>query len=102
MNLSSPSNSGSSPWYTDGRKMRDNNVEQRINTRFCVQNDRSASETSLLPLAYGEYTVKSSSGFEWHRRFKEGREDVQDNPRSGQTETQRTSVNVDRVQMNDE
>jgi AraC-like DNA-binding protein len=41
--------------------------------------------------------MKKSSAFEWHRRFKEGQEDVQDNPRSGQTNTQRTDVNVDRV-----
>ena len=30
-------------------------------------------------------------------RFKEGREDVQDDPRSGQPKTQRTDANVDRV-----
>jgi len=35
--------------------------------------------------------------FEWHRRFKEEREDVQDDPRSGQPKTQRTGANVDRV-----
>ena len=37
------------------------------------------------------------SVFEWHRRVKEGREDVQDDPRSGQPKTQRTDANVDRV-----
>jgi len=42
--------------------------------------------------------MKKSSVFEWHRRFKEGREDVQDDPRSGQPKTQRTDANVDRVQ----
>ena len=40
--------------------------------------------------------MKKSSVFEWHRRFKEGR-DVQDDPRSGQLKTQRTDANVDRV-----
>jgi hypothetical protein len=38
-----------------------------------------------------------SSVFEWHRWFKEGREDVQDDPRSGQPKTQKTGANVDRV-----
>jgi len=28
--------------------------------------------------------MKKSSVSEWHRRFKEGREDLQDDPRSGQ------------------
>ena len=41
--------------------------------------------------------MKKSSVFEWHRRFKEGREDVQDDPRSGQSKTQRTVANVDRL-----
>ena len=45
---------------------------------------RSASETlALLTVAYGEYAMKKSSVFEWYRWFKEGREDVQDDPKSG-------------------
>jgi len=48
-------------------------------------------------VAYGEYAMKKSSVFEWHMRFKEGREDMQDDPRSGQPKTQRTDANVDRV-----
>jgi hypothetical protein len=42
-------------------------------------------------------TLTKSSVFEWHRRFKEGREVVQDNPKSGHSKTQRTDANVDRV-----
>ena len=41
--------------------------------------------------------MKKSSVFEGHRRFKEGREDVQDDPRSGQPKTQRIVAYVDRV-----
>jgi hypothetical protein len=37
------------------------------------------------------------SVFDWHRRFKEGRENMQDDPRSGQPKTQRTDADVDRV-----
>jgi hypothetical protein len=41
----------------------------------------SAKETLvLLTLACGEYAIKKSSVFEWHLRFKEGPEDVQDDP----------------------
>jgi hypothetical protein len=29
-----------------------------------------------LTLAYGEYTLKKSSVFKWHRQLKEGHEDV--------------------------
>ena len=47
-------------------------------------------------MAYGEYAMKKSSVFEWHRGFKKRREGVQDDPRSGQPKTQRTDANVDR------
>jgi len=78
--------------------MSDKNLEQRINNKFCVKIGKSASETlALLTVAYGEYAMKKSSVFEWYKRFKEGREDVQGDPRSGQPKTQRTDANVDRV-----
>ncbi|PNF20605.1 hypothetical protein B7P43_G04264, partial [Cryptotermes secundus] len=52
---------------------------------------------TLLTVAYDEYAMKKSSAFEWHRRLKEGREDVQDDPRSGLPGMQRTDANLDRV-----
>jgi len=76
MSFSFPSSRGSStcPWYTVGRKMSDKNLMQRINIKFCVKIGKSASETlAVLTVAYGEYDMKKSSVFEWHRRFK-GRE----------------------------
>jgi len=42
---------------------------------------------ALLTVVYGEYAMKKWSVFEWHRRFNEGREDVLDDPRNGQTKT---------------
>jgi hypothetical protein len=51
---------------------------------------------ALLTVAYGEYAMKKFSVFEWHRRFKEGR-DVPYDRRSGQPKTHRTDENVDRV-----
>jgi len=78
--------------------MSDKNLEQRINIKFCVKIGKSDSETlALLTVAYGEYAMKKSSVFEWHRRFKEGREDVQDDSKSGHTKTQRKDTNVDKV-----
>jgi hypothetical protein len=78
--------------------MSDKNLEQRKNCTFCVKFGKSASETlALLTVAYGAYAMKKSSVFERHRRLKEGREDVQNDPRSGQPKMQRTDANVDRV-----
>jgi len=100
MSRSFPSSTGSNtyPWYRVGGKMSDKNLKQRMNIKFCVKIGKSAIQTlALLTVAYGEYAMKKSRVFEWHRRFKEGREDVQDDPRSGQPKTVRTDENVDRV-----
>jgi hypothetical protein len=53
--------------------MSDKNLEQRINIKFCVKIGKSANGTlALLTVPYGEYAMKKSIAFEWHRRFKEG------------------------------
>jgi AraC-like DNA-binding protein len=78
--------------------MSDKNLEQWINITFCVKIGKNASKMlALLTVAYGEQAMKKSSVFEWHGRFKEGREDVQNDPSSGQPITQRTDANGDRV-----
>jgi hypothetical protein len=64
--------------------MSDKNLEQRINIKFCVKIRKSSRETlALLTLVYGEYAMKKSSVCERFRRFKVGREYVQDDPEVG-------------------
>jgi hypothetical protein len=41
--------------------------------------------------------MKKLSAFEWHRQFKEGRDNVQDDPISWQSKKQRTDINVDSI-----
>jgi hypothetical protein len=43
-------------------------------------------------VAYGEYALKKLSVVEWHRWFKEGRED-------GQSKTQRTDAYLERLKI---
>lgn len=43
--------------------------------------------------------MSRSRVFEWHKRFKEGREEVEDDPRSGRPSTSRTDDNVERVRQ---
>jgi hypothetical protein len=65
--------------------MSDKNLEQRINITFWMKTGKSVRETlALLTLAYGEYAMKKSIGFESYRWSKEGREAVQGDLRSGQ------------------
>jgi hypothetical protein len=68
-----------------------------------VNTGKSASEMlALLTMAYGQYAMKKSSVSQWHTRFKEGREYVQDDPRSGQPKTHGTDANVARVRTHGE
>jgi hypothetical protein len=69
----------------------------RINIKFSVKIGKTGSETALLTVTYGEYAMKKLSVFEWHRRFKEGRIDMKDDPRIGQPKTQKTDAKSGRA-----
>jgi hypothetical protein len=71
--------------------MSDRLLEQRINIKFCAN---SESETlQMLTEAYGADAMKTSSVFDWHKRFKEDREDVKDDESTGRPKTHRTDEN---------
>ena len=62
------------------------NIEQRYAIKFCVKLNKSATETfASLTEAYGDATLSITVVFKWHKAFKEGRENVEDVPRSGRT-----------------
>ena len=48
----------------------------------------------LLQEVNGDDTMSRTRLFEWHRRFKEGREEVEEDRRSGRPSTSRTDKNV--------
>ena len=73
-------------------------IEQRINLKFLVRLGKTSTETfNLLQEVYGDATMSRTRIFEWHKRFREGREDVEDDPKSGRPTTSRTNENVERV-----
>jgi hypothetical protein len=47
----------------------------------------------MLAEAYGADAMKKSSVFEWHKRFKDGWENVKDDERTGRPKTHRTDEN---------
>jgi hypothetical protein len=58
-------------------------MEQRVNIKCCVKLGKTPIETyEILQTAYGDEALSHSSVFEWFKRFKDGREDLQDNSRS--------------------
>ena len=80
--------------------MSDRYLEQRISIKFCVKLNKSASETHhLLKEAYGDEVMSRARVFDWHKRFKEGREDIRDDARSGRPVTHRTDENIKKVIM---
>ena len=74
--------------------------EQRAKLNFLAKLGKTPSESfAMLQQVYGEETMSRSHAFEWHKRFKEGREEVEDDPRSGRPSTSRTADNIERVKQ---
>ncbi|UYV66373.1 hypothetical protein LAZ67_4001480 [Cordylochernes scorpioides] len=73
-------------------------LEQRYAIKFCVRLGKNATETfQMLQKAFKDDCISRSQCGKWHKAFKEGREEVADEPRSGRPTTARTDENVDRV-----
>lgn len=78
--------------------MNDNNFEQRCAIRFCFRLGHSATETLLkLQQAYGDSVLSRAQVFRWFKAFSEGRESIEDEPRTGRPSSSRTDENVDRI-----
>jgi len=57
----------------------DSFTEQRVVIKLCVTLNKTVSETfDMLHTAYRDDTLSRSRTFEWHRRFKAGREVTED------------------------
>jgi hypothetical protein len=84
--------------FCPGGKISDRLLERHINIKFCAKLGKGVSETlQMLTEAYGADAMIKSSVFEWHKRFKKGREDVKDDERTGCLKTHWTDENVEKV-----
>ena len=73
-------------------------IEQRINTKFCVKLGKTTTETlKMLRDVYEDSSMSRTRVFEWHKRFVEGREDVEDDSKSGRSCTSTTDTNIKKV-----
>ena len=62
----------------------DDTLEERYAIKFCFTLGKNATETyGMLQTDFGPSYVKRASVFEWHKRFKQGRESVRDDDRYG-------------------
>jgi len=55
----------------------------------------------MLGNCFGSDTLKKTAVYEWHERFKSGRESVEDDERSGRS-TSKTDENINKVRNVDQ
>ena len=67
-------------WWSS--KMQSDTLEERYAIKFSFKLGKNATETyGMLQIAFGASCMNRASVFEWHKRFKEGRESVRDDER---------------------
>ena len=66
-------------------------LEEQYAIKFCFKLGKNARETyGMLQTAFQPSCMNQASVFEWHERFKEGRESVRDDERCGRSKEVRT------------
>ena len=70
---------------------REDTLEERYAIKLCFKLGKNATETyGMLQTAFRPSCMNRASVFEWHKRFKEGRESVRDDERCGRSKEIRT------------
>ena len=75
-------------WISNMQSRRE---EERYAIKLCFKHGKKATETyGMLQTAFGVSCRNRVPVFEWHKRFKEGRESVRDDERCGRSKEVRT------------
>lgn len=75
-------------------------VEQRYAIKFCVRLGKTPTETfEMIKGAYLDNSLSRCRVFEWHKKFKDGCESVEDEPRPGRPQTARNDTKI--AEIND-
>ena len=70
-------------WISKIQPGREDTLEELFELFWTCKN---ATETyGMLQTAFGAFCINRASVFEWHKRFKEGRESVKDDERCGRS-----------------
>jgi hypothetical protein len=73
-------------------------MEQRLAIKFCFKAGKDETETlQMVNAAYGDQALSRSKGFRRYGQLRDGREDSEDEPRSGQSTECRKDSNVEKI-----
>ena len=73
-------------WISKMQSGREDTLEEWYAIKFCFKLGKNTIETyGMLQTDFGESWMNRASVFEWHKRFKEGRESVRDDERYGRS-----------------
>ena len=71
-------------------------MDQSNSIKFSVRNEINYARTfEMLAVSFGESTISRTKVQLWYNRFKEGREDLNDNAYSGRSNTSTTDENIE-------
>ena len=77
------------------RRAMEKTIEQRYAIKFCSKLNKSLADThQMIQEAYGDSALSYSQVSRWLKLFKNGREEVEDDPRSGRPSTSKSDKNV--------
>ena len=73
-------------WISKMQSGREDSLEERYAIKFCFKLGKNTTETyGMLQTAFRPSCMNKASVFEWHKRFKEGRESVRNDERCGRS-----------------
>ena len=73
-------------WISKTQSGCEDTLEERYAIKFCFKLRKKSTETyGMLQTAFGASCTNWASVFEWHKRFKEGRDSVRDDERCGRS-----------------
>ena len=73
-------------WISKMQSGREDTLEERYAIKLCFKLGKITTETyGMLQTTFQPSCMNRVSVFEWHKRFKEGRESIRDNERCGRS-----------------
>ena len=73
-------------WISKMQSGREDTLKERYTIKFCFKLGKNPTEAyGMLYTVFGASCMNQASVFEWHKRFKEGRESVMDDERCGRS-----------------